>query len=162
MNENAIRLSLAASDATAKLMELREAEAIGIDDHHDRCIRNVDADFDDRGAHEDVDRATLEAIHRLFFFRRAHSAVHHGDAAIRKAALDRFESERERLEIELLRLFDDRINDVSLRAGVDFFVDECVDALELCARSHGGLDALASRRKLVDDGEFEVAENRER
>src|SRR5205085_2546490 len=65
VNENAIRLSLAASDAAAKLVELRQPEAIGIDDHHDRSIRNVDADFDDRGADENVDRAALEAIHRL-------------------------------------------------------------------------------------------------
>src|SRR5205814_2045464 len=63
----------------------------------------------------------------------------------------------ERLEVQLLRLFNDRMDDVDLGARFDLGVDEGVDALELRARSHRGLDALAAGRQLVDDGELEVA-----
>src|SRR5581483_11516150 len=90
-NENAVRLSLAAPDAAAKLMQMRHAETISVDDQHDRRVRHIDADL-------------------------------------------------QRLEVQFLRLFDDGVNDVDLRAGADLVVDEFVDAFQLRARSHRGLD----------------------
>ena len=57
--------------------------------------------------------------------------MQHSDAAIRKSLLNRLHCGGERLEIQLLRFFDDRMDDVDLRAGVDLFVDECVDLLDL-------------------------------
>ena len=45
VNQNAVRLSLAASDSAAQLVKLRKTEAISVDDEHDRGVRNVDAEL---------------------------------------------------------------------------------------------------------------------
>ena len=47
----------AAADAAAQLVQLREAEPLGVLDDHDRRVRHVDADFDDRRRDEHVDVA---------------------------------------------------------------------------------------------------------
>ena len=49
--------AVAAPDAPAQLVELRQAEALGVlDDDHGR-VRHVDADLDDRGRDQDVELA---------------------------------------------------------------------------------------------------------
>ena len=75
----------AAADASAKLVELREAEALGVLDDHDGGVGDVDADFDDRGGDEDVDFAAAESAPSLFLFRRCAC----GRAAGRGAAAGR-------------------------------------------------------------------------
>src|ERR1051325_4640642 len=132
-DEDAVRLALAAAHAPAQLVQLREAEAVGVDDDHDRGVGNIDAHLDDRRGHEDVDLVALESLHRLFLFRRGHAAVHHGHAAAGEPLDDGLEALLERLEIQLLRLLDDRKDDVGLRAGGDLAVDEGVDTVELRA-----------------------------
>ena len=44
-------------------MELGDAEAVGIDDHHDARVRNVDADLDHRGGDQQLQPALLELVH---------------------------------------------------------------------------------------------------
>src|SRR5205814_3534474 len=53
--QDAYAFARAAADAPAQLMQLREAEAFGTLDHHERGIGHVDADFDHRGADEKLD-----------------------------------------------------------------------------------------------------------
>ena len=54
-HEDAVAFGGAAADAAAELVELREAEALGVVDDHDGGVGDVDADFDDGGGDEDVD-----------------------------------------------------------------------------------------------------------
>src|SRR5258708_3582345 len=91
---NAVGFSRAPSHATAKLVKLGESEAIGIDDEHDRGVRHVNSDLDHGRRHEDVDLASLEALHRLFLLRRWHSAVQHCHAAVRETLSHRLETLR--------------------------------------------------------------------
>ena len=56
-------------------MQLRQSVTLGLLDQHDGSIRNVDADFDHRGAHQDLDRALLEALHHGFLLGRGKTAV---------------------------------------------------------------------------------------
>ena len=65
----------AATDASAELMELGEAEALGVFDYHDGGVGDVDADFDDGGGDEDVEFAAFEAGHGDFFVVGGHAAV---------------------------------------------------------------------------------------
>ena len=60
--EEAIALVGAASDASAELVKLGEAEAVGGFDHHDGGVGHVDADFDDRGGYEDVESRLWKAV----------------------------------------------------------------------------------------------------
>src|SRR5271169_3860732 len=66
-DKNAMGLPGAAADASTQLVQLREAKAFGVLDDHDRGVRNVDADFDDCGGHENVDLIAAEFLHDLFF-----------------------------------------------------------------------------------------------
>ena len=60
-DEQAVRLLGAAADAAAQLVQLREPEAVGLLDDHDRRVRDVDADLDHRRRDEHVELARLEA-----------------------------------------------------------------------------------------------------
>ncbi len=52
VEQDAGRGLVAAPDTAAQLVQLRQPEALGMFDHHDRRIRHVDADFDDGGGHQ--------------------------------------------------------------------------------------------------------------
>ena len=61
-------------------MELREAEAIGLLDDHDRRVRDVDADLDHRRRDEDVELARLELRHHASPLGRRQASVEAADA----------------------------------------------------------------------------------
>ena len=65
-HENAVAFGGAAADAAAQLVQLRQTEALGMFDHHDRGIGHVNADFDDGSCYEHVDFAALKAAHDDF------------------------------------------------------------------------------------------------
>src|SRR5512141_2098667 len=56
------RLLVSAPDASAELMELRQAKTICAFDHHYGGVRHVDADFDHGGGDEHIDLAVTEFI----------------------------------------------------------------------------------------------------
>src|SRR5215469_4599789 len=83
----------AAADPAAKLMELRDAEPVGIHDHHCGGVRNVDTDLDDGCGHEHVDLAIGEGQHDLvFLFGRPlpvpPGKAHLGERALRQVGRD--------------------------------------------------------------------------
>ena len=79
IDEQAARFRRAAPDAPAQLMKLRQAEAFGMLDHHDRRFRHIDADFDHGGGDEDLRLARLELRHRRVALRAFHLAMHEAD-----------------------------------------------------------------------------------
>ena len=52
VQQEANRTLGAAADAAAQLMKLRQAEPLGVLDHHHACLGHIDADFDHRGGNE--------------------------------------------------------------------------------------------------------------
>ena len=53
-------LRRAAADASAQLVQLGQAEALGVLDHHHGGVRHVDADFDHGGRNQNIQLALLE------------------------------------------------------------------------------------------------------
>ena len=53
----------AAPDPTAQLVQLADAEAVGIHHHHHGGIGYIDADLDDGGADQHIDLAGPKAGH---------------------------------------------------------------------------------------------------
>ena len=47
-------------------MQLRQAEALRVLDHHHRRVGHIDAHLDDRGGYQHVDFAALKAAHDDF------------------------------------------------------------------------------------------------
>ena len=77
-------MELAAADAAAQLVQLREAEAVGFVDDHHRGVGNVDADLDDGCRHQHVDLAAAELPHGDVLFCG-------GEATVEKAAAEAVE-----------------------------------------------------------------------
>ncbi len=63
VEQDARGLLRAAADAAAQLMQLGKAEALGMLDDHDRCLRHIDADLDHGGRDQDRQRAGGESRH---------------------------------------------------------------------------------------------------
>ena len=66
----------------AQLVQLRKTEALGMLDHHQRCVGHVDTDLDDGGRNQHIDLAGGEERHRLRLVGRGHAAMQQADAAL--------------------------------------------------------------------------------
>ena len=74
-DKNAVRLRAAAPDAPSELVELGKPEAVCVFNDHKRCVRHVDADFDDRGRHKNIGFTARESAKRRVLVRLLHFAV---------------------------------------------------------------------------------------
>ena len=127
----------AAADAAAQLVELRQAEALGVLDDHDRRVRHVDADLDDGGRDQDVDLPGGERVHHAVLRVLLHAAVQQRHAVGGKhLGLQMVGHLGRRLQIDLLGLLDERIDDVRLAAGVELLANELVDLVAPRLRLH--------------------------
>ena len=64
----------------AQLVQLGDAEAIRVPDHHHRRVRHVDADLDDRGGDQHVDVTADERAHHLLLLLAGQLAVQDAQA----------------------------------------------------------------------------------
>ena len=79
---------LAATDAAAQLVELGEAEFLGVFDDHDGGFGHIDADFDHGGGDEDAGFAVAEFFERAVAILRRHAAVDEFDRGVDVAGED--------------------------------------------------------------------------
>ena len=77
-------------------MQLREAEALGMLDHHDGRFRHVDADLDHGGGDQQIEPAAGEVRHRAVLLGAFMLAVHQPDAVAEAAAQHRVAVARRR------------------------------------------------------------------
>ena len=71
---------LPAAHPAPELVELAEAEALRVLHHHQCRVRHVDANLDDRGAHQNIDVPGDDGGHDPLFFLRLHLPMDAGDA----------------------------------------------------------------------------------
>ena len=81
VEQQAGRLGGAAADAAAQLVELGEAEALGVLDHHHGRGRHVDADLDHGGRDQDRQSSLGERRHGRLALGALQAAVHQADLA---------------------------------------------------------------------------------
>src|SRR5271166_193064 len=79
-HENAVGLCRSSAHATAELVKLREAKALGVFDDHHAGVGDIDANFDNRGRDQDIDVAALEAPHDDLLFIGVETAVQEAQA----------------------------------------------------------------------------------
>jgi len=70
-----------------ELVELGEAEALGVFDDHHGGVGDVDADFHDGCRHEDLGFILAEALHDFFFFVAGEAAVQEAELELWKKLL---------------------------------------------------------------------------
>src|SRR5439155_2348683 len=86
-------------------------------DVHQRCVRHIDADFDDRCGHEQIQVAGAKSVHDLVFDGVVEPAVQQADAKIvERTVLQLGKQLRRRSYVERLRFLHERTNDKRLPA----------------------------------------------
>lgn len=151
----------AASDATAELMELGEAEAGGVMDDHDGGVGDVDADFDDGGGDEGLDFVVTKLAHDGVLGFGIDAAVEESDVVFFEAFAPGGVSGDGGAGVEFFGFFDERMDDVSLAALVELGFEEGGDVLEFGGVADGRDDFATFARAFVDGGDIEVAVERE-
>ncbi len=146
-----IGAAIGAADASAKLIELAEAVAIGAVDEHGVGERNVEAVLDDGGRDEHVEFVAHEGEHHAFEFLFAHLAVAHGDA--------RGGNEFLNPRGDLVDRFDAIVNEVDLPAALEFHFDGGAHDL-LIEFGHDGLNGHAVFGRRLDHAHVAQANER--
>jgi hypothetical protein len=69
VKQDADALAHSSANTSTELMQLREPEALGAFDHHERGVRHIDADLDHGGANQQLRPAGGEIGHHRGLFR---------------------------------------------------------------------------------------------
>ena len=159
-DEDAERLVCSPAYAATKLVELAEAEALGVEDDHDRGVGHVDAHLDNGCGYEHLRLAADETLHLEFLLLRLHMPMDLAHAELGESLTERLESVLEILQVDFLALLDKREDAVDLSALTDLPADafvegSCVGVEDVC-----GSDGLSAWWQLVDDAYVEVAVER--
>ena len=129
--------------AAADLVELGEAQAVGVLDDQGVDVRDVDAGLDDRGADEDLDLAVGHALHDVAELVLVHSPVGDGDLRAGVASHQGVRAAGDRLHAV--------VEVVDLAAPGQLAADRVVEH-GLVLLQHEGLDRVAVHRRLLDRG----------
>ena len=157
-DEEAPALRRAPAHPSAQLVEGAQAVPLGILDDHDRGVWHVHTHLDDGGGDEGIQPPGLEILHDLGFFLRLEPAVHQAHPAVGQQGLgDVLVVALDGVKAAAARVFDGGADDIHLTPGTDLPVEEAVEVGPLLAGDAAGLDRLAARRQLVEDGDVEVA-----
>ncbi|GAA2935174.1 hypothetical protein GCM10020221_33680 [Streptomyces thioluteus] len=163
-------------DASAQLVQLRDAEPVGVHDHHDRGVGDVHPDLDHRGRDQHVHLAGGEPPHDVVLGLRLHPAVQHLDAqpgqrALRQLPGDVQDGQRWPLLVPvgvalgrlLLLVADARADHVRLVAALDLLAHPLPgpgqEVRLVLGGHHMGGDGGAAGGELVQDGRLQVAED---
>ena len=154
--------SLAAPDAPAQLVQLRDPVALGVLDEHHGRVGDVDADLDDRGGHEHVGVARRERAPSP----RPSRAGASGRAAARRGSRANSVSRRRSNSAVAARAcsasdsLDERADDERLAAGAQLLADALVGARRARARRATTCVSIGWRplRQLAQRGDVERAE----
>ncbi len=156
VHQHALAGSGAAADAAAQLVQLRQAETLGVFDDHDAGVGHVDADFDHRGRDQQLRLAVLERVHLRVLFVGLQTPVNQADAQIRQIGAQLFGRGFGGLRVELVGLLDQRADPVNLAACTRGFTDASEHVVALVVVDHHGRHRRAARRQLVDHRHVEI------
>ncbi len=155
-----MRRGLAAPDATAQLVQLREAEAVGVLHDHHGGVRHVDTDLDDRRRDQHLHGAGAERGHRLLLLLGLHLAVQQPDAqAAELFGLQALVLGGRGLGLDLALVVHQRAHDVGLVPLVHLGAEVCPRGrvLERARADDGRRDRRAAGRHLPQLGPVQVA-----
>ena len=138
-------------------MQLRQSEAFGVENHHHRSVRHVDAHLYHRCGDENLCLSVNKLLHLLVLLSRFHLAVHLAEAEFREHLLQYFKPLLKVLYVELLALLDERKHDIHLSALFYLLSDARVQTCGLVVVFVYRHYRFPSRRQLVDNAHVEVA-----
>ncbi|MNI82263.1 hypothetical protein D3C73_1389560 [compost metagenome] len=122
---------LTAAHPAPELMKLGQAEPVGVHDDHQGGVGHIDTDFDDGGGYKYLHLIAVKSPHYLVLLGRRHSAVQKTYTVAWKGSAKLNMEINRVLDVELVRLFDQRTYDIGLSPLIDFAADEIEHALHL-------------------------------
>ena len=143
-------------------MQLRQAEALAVFDHHQAGVGHIDADFDNGGGDQQLQFPGLEALHHRLFLCRLHPPVQQADAQAGQGQLQSLERRLRRLRFHQFAVFDQRANPVHLPAFAAGGADAIDHFAAALAAHHHGRYRRAARRHFVDHRHVEIGVGRHR
>ena len=156
VHQQALAQGCTATDAAAQLVQLRQAEPLGVVDDHDAGVRHVDTDFDDRRRDQQLRDAVLERAHLRILLGRPQAAVYEADTQLRQFLAQLPIRLLRSLRFELIVLLDQRADPVGLTAGAAGVADAREHLGAAFVRQRDGLHRCAARRQFVDDADIEI------
>src|SRR3990172_13416198 len=112
-------------------MELAQPETVGVLDHHDGCIRDVDPDLDDSGCHQYVQFPPPEGSHHRLLLLARKLAVQQPEPQPRKYGSQPVVFGRGRHCLDLGAVLDKGTNYERLPARGNLLADEIMGTLPL-------------------------------
>ena len=137
-------------------MQLRKPHAFGVLDHHQAGIWHIDADFDHRGRHQQLQLIGAEAGHHLLFLGRFHAAVQQTDLQVWKRLLQVGIGVERGLQLQAFGFLDQRADPVGLPALAAGLVDALQHFVAARFGHQLGDDRRAAGRQLVDDRHIQI------
>ena len=146
-----------AADSSTQLMDLRQAEALGMLDHHHGRLGNIDADLDHGGGDEKLALSRCEARHRGVLVGALHLAMHEVHGVV-EMLLQLGEALFGGGEIADLGLGDQRAHPVDPLAALERATDRLDHLVDARERQRAGIDRLAAGGLLAQLRDVHVAE----
>ena len=163
-------------------MECGKSEGFRVFHDHQRSVRHVDTDLNNRRGNQNIQLARSKGIHDPILFLAVQFSVNESRAVFGEHLLGEKLGERhggfqlrlflvltaERDEIacgqrfsalgnECFLLFHSRTDDVNLTARIDVLADEGVESFSVGFRHEEGIDLLSAGWHFVDDGNVRIA-----
>ncbi len=141
----------APANTAAQLVQLGEAQALGVFDNHQAGIGHVHTDLDHGGGHQQLQVAGLEFGHHRGFFRRFHAAVDQPDLELAQGTGEVFIGGFGSLAGQFFGLFNQRTYPVRLTpfgAGTAHALDDL--HTPRVGHQHG-IDRCAAWRQLIEN-----------
>ena len=155
-DQDAGRLVRAAADPPAQLVQLGEAEALGVLDDHQAGVGHVHAHLDHRGGHQHLELAAHEGLHHRRLDVVLEPPVHQAHRQVGQRGGEHLVGFLGGLQLQRLGLLDQRAHPVGL-AALDAGVVDAADHLLAARLGHQlGDDGRAARRQLVEHRHVEV------
>ena len=108
-------------------MELGQPKALGIFDHHDGRIGDIDTDFDHRGADQDIELSLQKGLHDGFFVLAGEPTMQKTQAVGGKYVLLQMRRHGHGgVELEAFRFLNQGVHDVGLPAFSDLLLHRCI------------------------------------
>ena len=153
--QNTVALGLAAAHPAAQLVQLTQAEAVGVLHHHQRGVGHIHAHLHHGGGDQDIALTGGEGGHDLFLLLWLHTAVEHGYPQLGEGILLQcLGVGRHGLALigQSVILAHQRADDEHLMALLHLLADKAVEPRPVFLAQSEGLHCLPSRRQLVDHG----------
>ena len=150
-----------APDPPPELVKLRQAESVCVLDDHEIRVRNIDPYLDNGRRDEELHFSAAELLHHRRLLARRQPSMQEPHANSAELSRQLVGGLSRGLGVDLLRLLDQRENDISFAPLTQIPGNLIVRSLPLPLAEPECLDSLLSRGKLIENGDIELPVQRQ-